>query len=58
MERHPAIEFNKSGFVWLESFEFTDGTIEFDAPGEPEQPKQARRRILVCPMRQARPDSR
>ena len=34
-----AIEFNKSGFVWLDSFEFTAGTIEFDAKGKSAPPQ-------------------
>jgi len=36
-----AIEFNKQDWhlVWLDGFEFTDGTIEFDAKGKSEPPQ-------------------
>jgi hypothetical protein len=35
----PAIEFTKSGVVWLEGFEFTNGEIEFDARGKSAPPQ-------------------
>jgi len=37
----PAIEFNDENFnlVWLDGFEFNDGTIEFDAKGKTDPPQ-------------------
>lgn len=38
-----AIEFDKEGvnITWLDGFEFTDGTIEFDARGKSEPPQKS-----------------
>jgi hypothetical protein len=37
----PAIEFNKGGFVWLDGFEFSTGTLEFDAKGKSAPPQSS-----------------
>jgi len=37
----PAIEFNKGGIVWLDGFEFSSGTIEFDAKGKSAPPQSS-----------------
>ena len=37
----PAIEFNNGGFVWLDGFEFSAGTIEFDAKGKSAPPQSS-----------------
>src|SRR5262249_10930521 len=42
-EGAPAIEFNKPGqnVVWLDGFEFSAGTIEFDAKGKSAPPQSS-----------------
>jgi hypothetical protein len=35
----PAVEMSHSGVIWLDQFEFTDGTIEFDGKGKSGPPQ-------------------
>ena len=35
----PAVEFTRSGIVWLDGFDFTNGEIEFDARGKSAPPQ-------------------
>lgn len=35
----PAVEMNHTGVVWLDHYEFTDGTIEFDGKGKSGPPQ-------------------